>query len=127
MAGAPAIMAGGRSFSGTTVPESSRTNLAYEAAGIGGTPFNLNEVTANGKKAAAALASQSSESIRYADELRQLVAQGETAEITLADKNNAEKAQLAFMRDNAKRAMTAALMERKSFRSWMQVIRQKLH
>jgi TP901 family phage tail tape measure protein len=113
LANSPAILAGGRSFAGTTVPETPERNLAYEAAGIGGTAFNMKEVVANGDKAAAALASQSAESIRYADELKILVNESKEAKKILANKNVAEQKQLAFMRNNAKNAITAGLMDRK--------------
>ena len=113
LANSPAILAGGRSFAGTTVPETPERNLAYEAAGIGGTAFNMQEVVANGDKAAAALASQSAESVRYADELKILVNESKEAKKILSNKNIAEQKQLSFMRNNAKNAMTAALMDRK--------------
>jgi TP901 family phage tail tape measure protein len=98
------IVAGGQTAAGTTTIEQGRRNQAYNTAGILGSAFTLEQTVEHGKKAAAALASQSSGSITYAKELQDLVNEGQIAEKAMASSTSAQQ-RLQFMLGNAEKTL----------------------
>ena len=98
------ISSGGQTYSGTTTIESRERNQAYNAAGIAGAPFTLESVVDAGNKAEAALRSNSKESQKYSEQLRQLVEEGKIAQQKLRSGNAAQE-KLTFMRNNSEKAL----------------------
>lgn len=101
------LVSGGMSYPGTTTIEPADRNQAYNAAGIAGAGFTLEEVSANGRAASAALESQSAASIRYSNELQELVAEGIAAETAMSSTTSAQT-RFNFMLENAEKTLVEA-------------------
>jgi TP901 family phage tail tape measure protein len=108
--------AGGMTYAGTTTIEQKDRNQAYNAAGIRGAAFTLEEAAESGKLAAAALASGSRASQRYADQLQILVAEGKEAEILLSDSSSIQN-RYNFMIENARKALEESLLSQGKVKS----------
>jgi TP901 family phage tail tape measure protein len=85
------MLATGQTFAGTTRIESKEKNAAYQAAGIGGAPLTLTQVTENAKRAQIALDTQTKASESYQLIWKELIAEGAEAEKALQSSNRLEK------------------------------------
>ena len=108
--------AGGMTYAGTTTIEQKDRNQAYNAAGIAGAAFTLEESAQSGRLAAAALASGSRASQRYADQLQILIAEGQEAERLLSDSNSMQN-RYKFMIENARKALEESLLSQAKVKS----------
>jgi TP901 family phage tail tape measure protein len=105
-----AVLAGGRSFAGTTTLGSGSRNIMFNALDIKGEPFTLDALSEAGDKAAVALQENGETAKRHTAELERLSREGAKARELLADSNNATRSRIEYMRANAKQAITEAVL-----------------
>jgi TP901 family phage tail tape measure protein len=105
-----AVLAGGRSFGGTTTLGTGSRNTMFNAIGVKGEPFTLDALAEAGDQAAVALRENKASTQKHTVELEQLSREGATARALLQDSNNATKSRIDYMRTNAKQAITEGLL-----------------
>jgi len=110
------LAAGGMTYAGTTTIEQKDRNQSYNAAGIAGAAFTLEEVSQSGKLAAAALESGSRASQKYSDQLQLLVAEGMEAERLLSDSNSLQN-RSNFMIETTRKALEESLLSQAKVKS----------
>jgi TP901 family phage tail tape measure protein len=105
-----AVLAGGRSFGGTTTLGTGSRNTMFNAIGVKGEPFTLDALAEAGDQAAVALRENKVSTQKHTVELEQLSREGATARALLQDSNGATKSRIDYMRANAKQAITEGLL-----------------
>jgi|LakMenE18May11ns_1017448.scaffolds.fasta_scaffold9959168_11 TP901 family phage tail tape measure protein len=105
-----AVLAGGRSFGGTTTLGTGSRNTMFNAIGVKGEPFTLDALAEAGDQAAVALRENKVSTQKHTVELEQLAKEGATARALLQDSNGATKSRIDYMRANAKQAITEGLL-----------------
>ena len=105
-----AVLAGGRSFGGTTTLGTGSRNTMFNAIGVKGEPFTLDALAEAGDQAAVALIENKVSTQKHTVELEQLAKEGATAKALLQDSNGATKSRIDYMRANAKQAITEGLL-----------------
>ena len=105
-----AVLAGGRSFGGTTTLSTGSRNTMFNAIGVKGEPFTLDALAEAGDQAAVALRENKVSTQKHTVELEQLAKEGATAKALLQDSNGATKSRIDYMRANAKQAITEGLL-----------------
>jgi TP901 family phage tail tape measure protein len=105
-----AVLAGGRSFGGTTTLGTGSRNTMFNAIGVKGEPFTLDALAEAGDQAAVALRENKVSTQKHTVELEQLSKEGATARALLQDSNGATKSRIDYMRANAKQAITEGLL-----------------
>ena len=105
-----AVLAGGRSFGGTTTLGTGSRNTMFNAIGVKGEPFTLDALAEAGDEAAVALRENKASTQKHTVELEQLSREGATARALLQDSNGATKSRIDYMRANAKQAITEGLL-----------------
>ena len=105
-----AVLAGGRSFGGTTTLGTGSRNTMFNAIGVKGEPFTLDALAEAGDQAAIALRENKASTQKHTVELENLSREGATARALLQDSNGATKSRIDYMRANAKQAITEGLL-----------------
>jgi len=104
------LMAGGASFSGTTVPETAERNAMYEATGIAGAYGNMDELFEQ-ESVLLQAKSQNTESYqRHTQEIERLLAEAQEARIVLSQSNDQARTKLSFDKERARQAIAFGLV-----------------
>ena len=104
------VLAGGRTFGGTTTLGQGSRNQMFNALGIKGEAFTLDSLIEQGNIAEEALKNNSGSVEKYSEELNILVEESKAAKELLTNSNDATGEQIKYMRENSKQAIKEAIL-----------------
>ena len=104
------VLAGGRTFGGTTTLGQGSRNQMFNALGIKGEPFTLDALIKAGEDAQSALENNTVDLDKYSEELEILAQEGRTASQMLQNSNDATGEKISYMNTNAKQAITESIL-----------------
>ncbi len=104
------VLAGGKSFAGTTTLGQGSRNQMFNALGIKGEAFTLDSLIEQGNIAEQAIKNNSVNVDKYSEELQTLIQESKTASDLLAKSENPTREQIQYMDRNAKQSITEATL-----------------